>query len=104
MQDFCFKIFNTMWTVSFVDSITMENAKEDEFTFGETVFEDNAIKIATKNGDGKQLSENTVKLTLLHEMIHAILCTGQYNDCGENEPLVEWLANCIYSLKEQGKL
>ena len=52
----------------------------------------------------KSLSEKTIKLTLLHEIMHAICGTGQYNDYSNDEPFIEWLANCIYSLKEQGKL
>ena len=62
------------------------------------------IKIATKTTDGKSLSEKTIKLTLLHEIMHAICGTGQYNAYSEDEPFIEWLANCIYSLKQQGKL
>lgn len=42
-----------------------------------------------------------MKLTFLHELMHVILSTGQYNNCNNDEPLVEWLARCIYSLKNQ---
>ena len=105
MEDFYFKIFNSMWTVSFVDKIPLEEFEENEgLLFGRTYSENNKILIATKNSKGTILPETTIKLTVLHEIMHAILIAGQYNSCSDDEPLVEWLANCIYSIKEQDKL
>ena len=105
MEDFYFKIFNSVWTVSFVDKIPLEESEENEgFLFGRTYPENNKILIATKGSKGNILPETTIKLTVLHEIMHAILITGQYNSCNNDEPLVEWLANCIFSIKEQGKL
>lgn len=103
MRDFSFKIFNTNWTVSFIDTFK-EEVDKDTFKLGDTNYETNVIRVATKTKDGIILPESTVQLTLLHEMMHAILGSGQYNYYSDDEPLVEWLANCIYSLKEQGKL
>ena len=74
------------------------------FIFGRAYSENNKILIATKDSKGNILPETTIKLTVLHEIMHAILIAGQYNSCSDDEPLVEWLANCIYSIKEQGKL
>ena len=103
MTDFYFKIFNTTWTVSFIDNFNDE-AKEGEFMFGDTNYELNKIRIATKTKEGQPLAEKTIKLTVLHEIMHAICGVGQYNDYSNDEPFIEWLANCIYSIKEQGKL
>lgn len=103
MTDFYFKIFNNTWTVSFIDNFN-EEVDKDICKFGDTNYETNKIRVATKTKDGLPLPESTVKITLLHEMIHAILGDGQYNNCNDDEPLVEWLANCLYSIKEQGKL
>lgn len=103
MTDFSFKIFNATWVVSFIDNFN-EEVDKDSFKLGDTNYETNYIRVATKTKDGISLPEATIKLTLLHEMMHAILGSGQYNHCSDDEPLVEWLANCIYSLKEQGKL
>ena len=103
MTDFSFNIFNTTWTVSFIDNFKDET-KEGEFRFGETNYELNKIRIATKTKEGQLLAEKTIKLTVLHEIMHAICGTGQYNAYSEDEPFIEWLANCIYSLKQQGKL
>ena len=103
MIDFYFTIFNTTWTVSFIDNFKNET-KEGEFKFGDTNYELNKIRIATKTKEGQLLAEKTIKLTVLHEIMHAICGTGQYNAYSEDEPFIEWLANCIYSLKQQGKL
>ena len=103
MTDFYFTIFNTTWTVSFIDNFKNET-KEGEFKFGDTNYELNRIRIATKTKEGQLLAEKTIKLTVLHEIMHAICGTGQYNVYSEDEPFIEWLANCIYSLKQQGKL
>ena len=103
MTDFYFKIFNTTWTVSFIDNFKDET-KDGEFRLGDTNYELNSIRIATKTKEGKPLSEKTIQLTVLHEIMHAICGTGQYNDYSNDEPFIEWLANCIYSIKEQGKL
>ena len=103
MTDFYFTIFNTTWTVSFIDNFKNET-KEGEFKFGDTNYELNKIRIATKTKEGQLLAEKTIKLTVLHEIMHAICGTGQYNAYSEDEPFIEWLANCIYSLKQQDKL
>ena len=47
------------------------------------------------------MQENEILITLYHEIIHAILLTGQYINSSNDEPLVEWLARCILSLKNQ---
>ena len=102
MTDFYFKIFNSTWTVSFVDKIELPNS--EGFFFGHTKVTANKILVATKDFEGKPLPQTTIEITTLHEMIHAILSSGQYESANNDEPLVEWLANCIYSIKEQGKL
>ena len=71
MTDFYFTIFNTTWTVSFIDNFKNET-KEGEFKFGDTNYELNRIRIATKTKEGQLLAEKTIKLTVLHEIMHAI--------------------------------
>lgn len=103
MEDFTFKIFNAEWQVTYIESFKDE-VKDGECKFGDTDYTTNTIKVALKNNEGTLFPKKTVELTTLHEMVHAILGTGQYNNSTTDEPLVEWLANCIYSLKEQHKL
>lgn len=42
-----------------------------------------------------------IYVTLVHEIIHTILDTGQYLEESQKESLVEWLARCIVSLLKQ---
>ena len=103
MTDFSFNIFNTNWEVYFIDNFNDET-QEEGFKFGDTNYELNRIRVATKTKEGQPLSKKVIQLTLLHEIMHAICGTGQYNAYSDDEPFIEWLANCLYSLKEQGKL
>lgn len=103
MTDFSFNIFNTDWEVYFIDNFNDET-QEGGFKFGDTNYELNRIRVATKTKEGQPLSKKVIQLTLLHEIMHAICGTGQYNAYSDDEPFIEWLANCIYSIKEQGKL
>lgn len=92
-----FKLFNTTWTIKIVDVI--ETGEPSVYQFGSCDGISHTITIAKKVG-GVQQNEREMKLTLIHEILHAILQTGQYSE-HSNEPLVEWEANCIYALLEQ---
>ena len=46
MTDFYFEIFNTTWTVSFIDNFKDET-KDGEFKFGDTNYELNRINKIT---------------------------------------------------------
>lgn len=93
-------IFGTKWAIIYVDKIEAEG---DGFIFGHTDSVEKIITVATKNRDGKPLPDREIELTAIHELVHAMLLEGQYNNASEDEPLVEWLAKCILSLKEQCK-
>ena len=95
-----FKLFNTIWKIEYVDSIETNSNGEEQFSYGQANPLDHTIKIARYVGDVKQSKED-IKLTLLHELVHIIFITGQYNSCNSDEPLVEWIANCLMSLKDQ---
>ena len=51
--------------------------------------------------DNILLSKEDIELTLYHEIVHSILGTGNYREYSNDEPLVEWIANCLISLKKQ---
>lgn len=102
MKNYTFRLFNATWKVKFIDKFKETN--EDQFKFGETEHSNNTITIATKDREGKPLADNILELTILHEIVHAILGSGQYTSCTTDEPLVEWIANCLYTLKKQNKL
>ena len=94
-------IFGTTYTINIVD--TLDKAEDECSYYGETEYSSKTIKIGRNVHNIKQ-SDTEMRLTLLHELIHAILSTGQYNNSSNDEPLVEWLTRCIYSLKKQNIL
>lgn len=95
-----FEIFGTIWTIRYQDRIESEG---ESFIFGHTDSVGKVITVATKDRNNEDLLEREIELTTLHEIIHALMLEGQYNNTSEDEPLVEWLAKCLLSLKEQFK-
>ena len=93
-----FNIFGSKYRIKFVDNVLDE---ESNWIYGKTDATSKEILISTKLSNGKDVQENEILITLYHEIIHAILLTGQYMKSSEDEPLVEWLARCILSLKNQ---
>lgn len=93
-----FNIFGSKYRIKFVDNVLDE---ESNWIYGKIDTSSKEILISTKLSNGKDVQENEILITLYHEIIHAILLTGQYTNSGSDEPLVEWLARCILSLKNQ---
>ena len=100
MKDRRFNIFGTKYSLCYMDSINADDP--DKFTWGDTDGRIHKIQVATKDINGKPINDDELDITLLHELFHAILSEGQYRSCNEDEPLVEWLARCVHSLKKQG--
>ena len=93
-----FNIFGSKYRIKFVDNVLNE---EGDWTYGKIDTYSKEIQVSIKLSNGKDMQENEILITLYHEIIHAILLTGQYMNSSEDEPLVEWLARCILSLKNQ---
>ena len=93
-----FNIFGTKYRIKFVDNVLNE---EGDWTYGKIDTHSKEIQVSIKLSNGKDVQENEILITLYHEIIHAILLTGQYVNSSSDEPLVEWLARCILSLKNQ---
>ena len=93
-----FNIFGTKYRIKFVDNVLDE---ESNWIYCKTDAISKEILISTKLSNGKDVQENENLITLYHEIIHAILLIGQYVNSSSDEPLVEWLARCILSLKNQ---
>lgn len=93
-----FNIFGSKYRIKFVDNVLDE---ESNWIYGKTDASSKEILISTKLSNGKDVQENEILITLYHEIMHAILLTGQYINSSGDEPLVEWLARCILSLKNQ---
>ena len=88
MKDKTFELFDTDWSIEFVDNIET-NDEEGYFWFGDTNGIDKKIRVATKGLNDKVLSKKEISLT------------GNYHDINRDEPLVEWIAKCINSLLKQ---
>ena len=86
-------IFGTKYTIKIVDKIE----DEDGYYLGTTYHNKRIIELARYTNNVK-ISNNEIIETLLHEINHAILASGQYLDSNRDEPLVEWIARCYYSI------
>ena len=95
-----FKLFNTTWNIKVVDVI--DSGDKNVVQYGKTDGLTHTIYIAKVVGDTEQTEEEK-ELTFLHELMHAVLQVGAYGQY-QSEPFVEWLANCILTLKKQGIL
>lgn len=89
-----FNILGDTYKVSYVDTIECETG----FLYGETDSVSRTIKIALKNDKGEMFSARDLNITLWHEISHAILFAGQYNELAISEALVEWLGRSISSI------
>ena len=92
-----FNIFGTVFTIKLVDTLD-----EDDNNLHYGLTEDNTkeIRISKEVIKVKQ-PDSEIYITLVHEIIHAVLNTGQYLEESQKEPLVEWLSRCIISLLKQ---
>ena len=103
MKEETFDLFGSPWRVIYCDKIEIEGEEncEDKFQFGITDYTNRVISVATKSKSGEDLPESEVQITKLHEIMHCLLTTGMYCSYSDDEPLVEWLARSIYSLRKQ---
>ena len=87
-------LFGTTYKIKYVDEIEND---EGNHLFGLTDNSTREIFIATTINN-TSIPDTEIQITLLHELIHAALMTGQYLEENTNEPMVEWIARCIYQL------
>lgn len=106
-KDTKFHLFGSLFTVKFIDSIKKiegtlkQDTNYEGFKYGLFIPDKQVIYIATKDSEGNNLDDSIIKITLLHEIFHAIFTTGCYNNSSSDEPLVEWTARCLFSLLDQ---
>lgn len=86
-------LFGTTYSIKFVNEIILDEDSPEKL-YGITDTINKEIKIA-RTINKQKVSDNEIQLTLLHELTHAILFTGQYNKEGDDEHLVEWIARCL---------
>lgn len=92
-----FDIFGTTFTIKLLDTLDKE---DDMLHYGLTEGNTKEIRISKEVMKAKQ-PDSEIYLTLVHEIMHAILDTGQWLEESQKEALIEWLARCIISLLKQ---
>lgn len=92
-----FDIFGTVFTIKLVDTL---DENDNNLHYGLTEGNTKEIRISKEVMKAKQ-PDSEIYITLIHEIIHTILDTGQYLEESQKEPLIEWLARCIISLLKQ---
>jgi hypothetical protein len=97
-KNFSIDFFGTKFRIEFVDDMILI---DDKGCWGITDSVKGIIKVAT-TANGRQLSQEEIRLTLYHELVHAIFFAGLYHGSNEDEPLVEWLAKCLNQLYKKG--
>lgn len=94
-----FKIFDSTWNIKFKDKYF--KADEGGTLLGETDPNTRTIRISLRDINGNPYKEDNIRVTVLHELFHAIFLEGQYLNEYNDEPIVEWSAKCINSLLNQ---
>lgn len=95
-----FKIFDSTWSIKFEDRY-FEGKDDGGTIFGEIDPNTRTIRISLRDINGNPYREDNIRVTVLHELFHAIFFEGQYNSEYNDEPIVEWSAKCINSLLNQ---
>ncbi len=90
-------LFGTTINIKIQDIVISEDNKE---IYGLYEYSSKTIKVA-RYINGIKLKDSEIKITILHELIHAIFSIGQYHHSSSDEPLVEWTARCLYKLVEK---
>ena len=94
-------IFGIEWNIVFEDRIfLLDENNEESLVFGSTDHENHLVRVALHNSKGTRLSDSVITNVLYHELIHAILQEGAYEET-MNESLVEYLAKGISTLVKQ---
>lgn len=90
-------LFGTTITIKIQDIVLSEDNKE---IYGIYECSSKTIRVA-RYINGIKLKDSEIKITILHELIHAIFSIGQYHHSSSDEPLVEWTARCLYKLLQK---
>lgn len=101
MKNKTINIFGSKYKIKYIDKVYDE---EGNWIYGKVDTSNKEILISTLLHDDKPVQREEVEISLYHEIYHAILITGQYMQCSNDGPLVEWLARCTYSLIKQNVL
>ena len=98
MKEKKFDLFGSKYTIAETDKVVTKDAGVE--AYGGYNSDTKEILLA-RTVNGNTISEDEQRITLLHELVHCIFDTGRYNECNDDEPLVEWTARCLNALIKQ---
>jgi len=99
-KDFEIEVFGSVYKVHFTrDKIDND---PNEFCDGWHNGSTKDIIVSLVNEKGEDMPDFEIQTIVLHEFVHAILCTFQFIEENGNEPLVETLGRGFALLLKQG--
>lgn len=87
-------LFGTTVTIQIMDVVKNDDGDD---IYGKYNMNTKNIYVA-RYINGEKLKDSEIKITILHELVHAIFNIGQYKHSCDDEPLVEWTARCLFKL------
>lgn len=96
-KDKCIKVGDAMYQVKYIDSAYVDG----NWVYGKCDSGRKTIYISLKDIDGRSLKQYDIKLTLMHELLHAIYDNCCFYDISGNESAIEWAAKCLVQLDKQ---
>lgn len=97
-----FNLFGSTYLLKIVEVIPQSDADKQNCIWHLGVSDccKGTITIAMKQWDGTPVTDEIQKLSLYHELTHAIIHCGQFFSL-ESENLAEWIARCLYKTLPQ---
>ena len=98
-------LLGVKYSIKFMDTVFDKDRDGTEVSvWGLCDHDKRSIYIATKNSEMKPRSRDEVRITLIHEILHAICTSYQYFETSSDEPFVEIMARSINSMINSGLL
>ena len=98
-----FNLFGEVWKAIPVKGLIKETVNGEERAYcGMTYHSQRKVEYCICDDGGKPFTKDTIRITLFHELMHAMFGCGQYWDENDNEKLVEWCAKCLNEIFKKG--
>lgn len=92
-------LLGVKYSVKFMDTVLDKDPDGTEISvWGLCNHDKRSIYIATKNSEMKPRSRDEIRITLIHEILHAICTSYQYFNASSDEPFIEIMARSINSM------
>lgn len=92
-------LLGVKYSIKFMDTVLNRDPDGTEISvWGLCNHDKRSIYIATKNSEMKPRSRDEIRITLIHEILHAICTSYQYFNTSSDEPFIEIMARSINSM------